>query len=713
MVTNEETYVVSTYLSPPGRAFTTCRHDQGVALWLVKSASIELVRYWELERLSGYKHHAMPLYGPESSVWDLIATLVAHEGVTMDQVSEIWGTPGLELTSPLPPFDCNGFPVHSIAHLFSGLCMDTEKFRNSTIIALAMDGGPDLTLEHDIIGDNWYAGAVSHKGKITLIPVESPCVLWAGASRIGGLEPGTLMALAHASTFSIQYDIAPVLAKRYLGGVPLKGVGIEIVDAMFNAAREQIANAAGSLISPLSDTELAWSAVAKLIQAVSIHIVRRNIEAMLEGVDDDPASIYLSISGGYALNCPTNSRLLDLYKFRGLLTPPCANDSGQALGIGLLGFFAQGQLDAKDVVTALPFAGDDHVNLSAARSRWARHIVSVQDFDEETWIDDISRQPVAWVDGAAEVGPRALGHRSLLGDPRSMATKDLLNTVKGRQWWRPVAPIVLEEFVSEWFVGGRPSPFMLETFLVAPEYQPLVPAIMHLDGSARIQTISQADDSFLASALSAFRSATGIPIICNTSLNGKGEPIANNADDAIAFCVRNGIEVAYIDRQRVSLDLSMSTEHVKAPPRPLASLYRDQGGLPADIYGPDADAELLYMLHVWPSLHKLTQSEDKMNHLRQIVRAVAKRNPEFRYYSAEWLEYFKALIEGRDSPLLIVLPRHGPRPTPAPTRPRARQLLLGIGSQGRGACGSPFPIPLISPDHAHVPLPLARADPAG
>jgi carbamoyltransferase len=242
--------------------------------------------------------------------------------------------------------------------------------------------------------------------------------------------------------------------------------------------------------NPFSRDELVASATMKVIESVSKSIVERSIDRLLSAKSVDPGDAFLSMSGGFALNCPTNSHLLAKYGFRGLLVPPCANDSGQALGIGLLGFYARGDLDTKNVRTGLPYRGDDGLDIASALAVFGRHILDVRDFDAMTFVDDLENYPVAWVDGAAEVGPRALGHRSLLGDPRRIETKDILNRIKQRQWWRPVAPIVLEDHVARWFTGGRPSPFMLETFPIYPELRSLVPAVAHIDGSARIQTLS-------------------------------------------------------------------------------------------------------------------------------------------------------------------------------------------------------------------------------
>ena len=238
------TYVVSTYLSPSGlRAFTTYRHDQSVALWKVEDTVITLTRYWEVERLSGRKHHEMPLYDAGRSPDELLDRLLAREGVRRDEVTEIWGTPGLRGATPLPEFDSHGLPVHSLAHLFSGLCLDTARLRDSTIVALAIDGGPDFTLEPQLLGDNWYAGALARQGEVTLIPVESPGMLWAAAQQHFGKEPGT--ALAQASPVAIDCDPGVLTSERYWGGNQLLGRCHELVGALIDRARAEISSGYG------------------------------------------------------------------------------------------------------------------------------------------------------------------------------------------------------------------------------------------------------------------------------------------------------------------------------------------------------------------------------------------------------------------------------------------------------------------------------------
>ncbi len=640
-------YVLSTYLSPPaGRAFTTHRHDQSVALWHKAGECITLVRYWELERLTGHKHHEMPLYGGGSPS-ELIDYLLGLEGVKLGEVEAVWGTPGLDVGETLPAIERRELPLHSLGHLFSGLCMDSNLFQNATIVALALDAGPDYTLEDEVVGDNWYAGAVSRRGRVDLYPVESPGLLWQSAQRHFGQEPGTLMALAHATPAVVEFDRAVLLGERYWGGYDLMTRCFELLGSIIQAARRGIAHGEGEGATGFTQEELIASAALKVVQAASVEIVKRSVDSLLERAGGRSQDMYLSMSGGYALNCPTNSEIMDRYGFRGLLVPPCANDSGQALGIGLMGFFARGNLQTCHVLTQLPYAGEQNIDIAPARRRWQRRILDESDFDESVFVADLREHPIAWVDGAAEVGPRALGHRSLLGDPTQLRTKQILNDVKQRQWWRPVAPIVLEEHAAEWFNGARTSPFMLETFQVAQRHLHRVPAVVHIDGSARIQTLSDRDDEFLYRAVSAFHRATGVPIVCNTSLNDRGEPIANSVADAINFCVRKGISVAYIGRRRLVLDVESEITEATGPERrPLHDLYATQPTRPDAIYGEDADPQLMFLLYLWPSLHRFAEARAGNTRLRLILRHIVQQDPTFPERAEQFLGYWRQLLEG-------------------------------------------------------------------
>ncbi|WP_405976463.1 hypothetical protein OG496_54795 [Streptomyces sp. NBC_00988] len=556
---SDATYFLSSYISPPGKMSVIApRHDQNIALWRSCDSRVELVRVWELERFSGQKHHFWPLFTVDR--YNRVLTeLLAAEGLTLDDVSASWGTPGLPHHSEIQlPAGSDDFPVHSLSHLYSGLLLDSEVFRNETIVGLALDGRPDFGLDQSS-KKYWYTGCVSKKGDVDFSPVESPAPIYDAASTHFSKEPGTLMALASACPTEITFDTeAAVQELQLFGGrrVPLVDT-LPFVEAVIRAAESQLPSL--ELDSRFTEEEHLQSAVMKVVQTACELVMIRNIDQLLSSGAVDPREAYLSLSGGFALNCPTNSFLLRRYSFKGLLIPPSANDTGQALGMGLLGFFGTGRLPDAEFRLKSPYFGSEATDIEVALKHFDDFIENIQDFTDAQFVEDISRGPLVWVDGAAEIGPRALGHRSILADPRSARSKDLLNDWKSRQWWRPVAPIVLEEHSGEWFEDPWPSPYMLETAYVREEKRDLVPAILHLDNSARRQTLTSETNPLLHRAIEAFRQSTGVPMLCNTSLNDKGEPIVDTAAQALNFAIRKGAAVAYLAGRRVQLRTDAQT----------------------------------------------------------------------------------------------------------------------------------------------------------
>jgi carbamoyltransferase len=150
---------------------------------------------------------------------------------------------------------------------------------------------------------------------------------------------------------------------------------------------------------------------------------------------------------------------------------------------------------------------------------------------------------VAWFQGRSELGPRALGNRSILADPRRAEMKAILNgRVKHRQAFRPFAPVVLAERARDIFEGDEPSPYMLIAKRVRPEWKDRIPAVVHVDGSARVQTVDAASNPVLYRLLEAFDALTGVPVLVNTSFNVKGEPMVETPQDAMACFLETGID---------------------------------------------------------------------------------------------------------------------------------------------------------------------------
>jgi len=264
-------------------------------------------------------------------------------------------------------------------------------------------------------------------------------------------------------------------------------------------------------------------------------VQRRLEEVLLELADwlyERTGEPRLAMAGGVALNCVANARLWEEGPFDEVWVQPAAGDAGTALGAALWTAAAGGDLVQPMRTAALGRAwSEDELRrwLSGAGVAFER-VDDVADVVAEALAQD---QIVAWFQGRSEFGPRALGHRSLLADPRRAENTERLNDVKGREQFRPVAPMVLEERAGEIFAGRLPSPHMLFTHAVAEEWRERIPAVVHVDGSARIQTVSAAEEPLMADVLRGFEARTGVPVVVNTSLNTAGRPMVDDPRDAL------------------------------------------------------------------------------------------------------------------------------------------------------------------------------------
>lgn len=243
----------------------------------------------------------------------------------------------------------------------------------------------------------------------------------------------------------------------------------------------------------------------------------------------------VAYAGGVALNSVANEAARRRVGPRRLYVPPNPGDTGHALGCALLG--AHEVAGWPRPVTELPeYLGPDYTpdELRSAALSSCHHVVEIADADAIVARCVANGHIVARFDGRAEFGPRALGNRSILCDPRRADMKDYLNSrVKLRESFRPFAPSVLLERAAEWFDLDSSSPYMLRVVPVRRDKEPLVPAITHVDGTARVQTVSRQDSAGYWKLISAFADATGVPMVLNTSFNLDGQPIVETPDDAV------------------------------------------------------------------------------------------------------------------------------------------------------------------------------------
>ncbi|AVM75641.1 carbamoyltransferase family protein [Magnetospirillum gryphiswaldense] len=309
--------------------------------------------------------------------------------------------------------------------------------------------------------------------------------------------------------------------------------------------------------------------MAASIQAVTEHIVLK----LARSIRQETGARNLCLAGGVALNCVANGKILREGIFDNIWIQPAAGDAGGALGAALAGYHIHkgqprtitgGGKDAMQGSYLGPVWAQDDIE---ARLKAAGAVFSVLTDDqliEQTAQALADEKAVGWMQGRMEFGPRALGGRSILGDPRSPTMQKVLNLkVKYRESFRPFAPSVLREDVAEWFEIDGDSPYMLLVAPVAEQHRrqmtaeenalfgidklnvprSSLPAITHVDYSARIQTVHADTNPRYHALISAFKGKTGCPVVVNTSFNVRGEPIVCTPEDAFRCFMGSEIEV--------------------------------------------------------------------------------------------------------------------------------------------------------------------------
>ncbi|CAM5695781.1 carbamoyltransferase [Streptomyces viridifaciens] len=275
-----------------------------------------------------------------------------------------------------------------------------------------------------------------------------------------------------------------------------------------------------------------WTQTHADLAASTQHVLEEVMLDLARWLHGRTGDRLLTLAGGVALNCVANSRIAAEGPFDRVWVQPAAGDAGTALGAAL-------HLAAAGGDQPLPMPGVDlgrgwsdaevEAWLRRARVPYERPADVAAEVAAALADDGI----VAWFQGRSEFGPRALGHRSLLAHPGRSANLERLNDVKGREQFRPVAPMVLADRAAKIFEGPLPSPYMLFVHRVTAEWREKIPAVVHVDGTARIQTVDRAADPLTARMLEEFELLTGLPVVVNTSLNTAGRPMVDDVRDAL------------------------------------------------------------------------------------------------------------------------------------------------------------------------------------
>ena len=241
----------------------------------------------------------------------------------------------------------------------------------------------------------------------------------------------------------------------------------------------------------------------------------------------------LAMAGGVALNCVMNARIRDAGLFRNVWVQPAAGDAGTALGAALWVDYRSRKAKRWSMEHAFfgPAYSPDEIEAFLRRGKIRyRRLTDIPGQTAELLAQD---KIIGWFQGRMEFGPRALGGRSILASPLSPDMQRRLNEIKDREDFRPVAPVVLEEEAPRWFVDAGRSPFMLFVHDVAPDKAGRIPAVRHVDGTARIQTVNRAQNPLYYDLVAAFGRATGVPVLVNTSFNTRSEPVVCTPRDAL------------------------------------------------------------------------------------------------------------------------------------------------------------------------------------
>jgi carbamoyltransferase len=289
--------------------------------------------------------------------------------------------------------------------------------------------------------------------------------------------------------------------------------------------------------------------MARSIQVVIEDVMLRLARSVHRELDVER----LCLAGGVALNCVANGRLLREGPFEEIWIQPAAGDAGGALGAALAVWHEH---------LKKPRTGGDIMGGARLGPRYAESEIREQldargaryeSVDEDALVLRVAREiadgkVVGWFQGRMEFGPRALGSRSILADPRNPEMRRLLNEkIKRRELFRPFAPAIKAEATSRWFELDGSSPYMLLTVPTRADAGPRLPATTHVDGSARVQTVDRETDPRFWALLDAFERLTGCPVLINTSFNVRGEPIVCAPQDAVACFMNSGLDLLVME----------------------------------------------------------------------------------------------------------------------------------------------------------------------
>jgi carbamoyltransferase len=329
--------------------------------------------------------------------------------------------------------------------------------------------------------------------------------------------------------------------------------GAPSIGRVFTPKLEALLGPARRADEPLTPTHEAIAASLQVVFEDAVMHVLRHVHART-------GASALCLAGGCAMNSVANGKIRERTGFTDVFIQPAAGDNGTALGAAFHAWHAASPGASRAFVMRHGYWGPEFADadiaaaLDARTADLAAQCCTRHEWEDEASLDDWTAAQIAdgkvvgWYQGRMEWGARALGNRSIVADPRRSDMSDIINTrIKVRERFRPFAPSVLEEALAEFFDGAVADPFMLQVYPVRADKRSIVPAITHVDGSGRLQTVSEASNRRYWQLIKSFQRRTGVPMLLNTSFN-ENEPIVLRPEQALDCFLRTHMDVLVMGR---------------------------------------------------------------------------------------------------------------------------------------------------------------------
>lgn len=404
--------------------------------------------------------------------------------------------------------------------------------KQATIVVL--DGNGDDNVSYSIFSakDGHIKKEFKNKARVSLGDYYGEITKWCGFNEIGG-EQWKVMGLAPYG--NLNRDLYNDLKNWF----SIEGINIR-------------KNPVEQIIKQKIESGIFQSIPKKDIAFTCQLFYEELIVELIKNIYKQFPNENLIFTGGCALNSAANGKIHTSTPFKQVFIPPAPADDGCAIGAALLNFKHHNPEKPVPHFQINPFLGfrpdEEDLEHLLKYSGYTYKKETTPVICKEVAQLIYNGKIIAWVQSRAEFGPRALGHRSILANPCMPDMKDKINaTVKFREEFRPFAPSVLEEYAKDYFENYHPTPYMERVLQIIPEKQTKIPAVTHVDGSGRLQTVSSSLNPVYHQLISEFYKLSGVPVLLNTSLNIMGKPIVNSVSDMIAVFATSGIDALVIN----------------------------------------------------------------------------------------------------------------------------------------------------------------------